>query len=225
MTASYSSLDLVFMGPPGSGKGTQARILAQRYHISHVATGDLLRGELWYGTALGAEVEPAVARGDLVSDRLLAGVLLRHIHRLSSARGFLLDGYPRNVEQALFLDDVLAERGRAIERVVVFSLPDEVVLRRLGGRLIHPGSGRIYHQDLVPPREEGRDDVSGEQLERRIDDSEEVVLRRLSIYREHTAPVEEFYRRRGLVIDIDGSQSLELVSDAVMQVVGAPVGA
>jgi len=140
MTASYSSLDLVLMGPPGCGRGTQGRLLADQYSILRVSTGDLLRDEVHRRTALGRDVEAVMARGDLVSDRVVGGMLSGLLSRSTSARGFLLDGFPRTLEQAGLLDDMLAERGRAIERVILLRLPESrlepggdeaVLLRRL----------------------------------------------------------------------------------------------
>lgn len=225
MSPAFRSLNLILLGPPGSGKGTQARLLAERYCIPHVATGEILREEVRKGSELGRDVEAAVSRGELVADNVMRGIILRHLDRESCARGFLLDGYPRTVEQAGMLDDLLAELGRAIERVILLTLPEAQIQDRLSGRLVHPGSGRIYHKVHVPPQQAGKDDVSGDDLARRFDDTPEAMKRRVAVYGAKTEVLKEYYRARGLLIEVDGSGQLQEVTEAVMRAVGAPVGA
>ena len=222
---SFKSLDLVFLDPPGSGKGTQARLLAERYGIAHISSGDVLRNEVQRKSRLGQEVEETVNGGGLVPDRLLGGIILQRLHRERCPRGFLLDGFPRTVEQANLLDDFLAELGRSIERVVLFKVPDEEALQRLQGRMVHPGSGRTYHSQLDPPKVADRDDVTGEDLVRLPEDRDDVIERRVQTYHESTAPLEEYYQARGLLVEIDGSRAKDEVTDTVMHAVGAPVGA
>jgi adenylate kinase len=189
----WSSLDLVFLGPPGSGKGTQARLLAERYSIPHISTGDLLRNEIEATTPIGRDIEQPFADGAPVPDRVVSSLVLARLDRTDSSRGFLLDGYPRSLDQAALLDRMLAELGRTLERVVLFEVDDEVAI----GRLMTAPDGH----------------------------SADVARRRVATYREHAAEVAELYRDRGLLLVIDAGRSRGEVSDAVLQAIGAPVGA
>ncbi len=223
MSPTFSSLNLVLLGPPGSGKGTQARLLAERYQLPHISTGDMLWGEVANGTGLGGEIQSDLDRGELVSDQVMSGLILQRIDREDCARGFILEGYPRKVAQAELLDGILAELGRRVEQVILLDVPDEVIVSRLRGRLIHPGSGRTYHRLEDPPKEPGVDDLSGEPLVEREDDREEVVRDRLRIYRLHAAGVADFYRKRNQLVVVDGNQAIARVADSVDEAVGAPV--
>jgi adenylate kinase len=223
MSPSYSSLNLVLLGPPGSGKGTQARLLAQRYQLPHISTGDMLWGEVANGTGLGGSVQRDLDRGELVSDRVMSGLILQRLDRDDCARGFILDGYPRRIGQAELLDGILAELGRRLERVVLLEVPDDVIVARLAGRLVHPGSGRAYHGTYDPPAEPGVDDATGEPLEAREDDREQVVRDRLRIYHEHGPKVVEYYRNRGQLITIDGDRSIEDVCESIDRSIAARV--
>ena len=223
MAPSFSSLNLVLLGPPGSGKGTQARALAERYQLPHISTGDMLWGEVANGTGLGGEVQPDLGRGELVSDRVMSGLILQRIDRDDCARGFILEGYPRKLGQAELLDGILAELGRRIERVVLLEVPDDVIVTRLAGRLVHPGSGRTYHEIYDPPKTAGIDDVTGEPLEKREDDREQVVRDRLRVFHEHAAGVLDYYRNRDQLIRVDGNQSIARVADEIDRRVGAQV--
>jgi adenylate kinase len=223
MSPSFSSLNLVLLGPPGSGKGTQARLLAERYQLPHISTGDMLWDEVANGTGLGGEVQSDLDRGELVSDRVMSGLILERLDREDCARGFILEGYPRNVRQAELLDGILAELGRRIERVVLIDVADDVIVTRLEGRLFHPGSGRVYHEVSDPPRTSGVDDVTGEPIEKRDDDCEAVVRDRLRVYHEHAAAVADHYRNRGQLVVIDGDQSIDRVAENIDHTIGAQV--
>ena len=225
MSPGFSSLNLIFLGPPCAGKGTQARLLAERYCIPHLATGDLLRDEVRRRTATGEQVKEIMATGKLVPDPILSGLILPRLHLDGAARGFILDGYPRNVEQASLLDGILAELNRSLERVLLFTVSEEEIFRRARGRRVHPVSGRTYHLELNPPRRVAGGDETGEVLIARADDDEEVVRRRVLVWRQRTAPLAEVYRRRGLLVEIEGGLPLAEVTEAVAQVVAAPVGA
>lgn len=223
MTACYSSLDLVLLGPPGSGKGTQAAMLSGAYNVPHIATGDLLREEVRAGTPVGGEVAATMAQGDLVPDRLMAGILVHRLDQDGCKRGFLLDGFPRTVEQSVLLDDLLAELGRRVERVILLDACDDVIVRRLNGRRVHLPSGRVYHLELDPPRRPDLDDVTGEPLVQRSDDREEVVRARLQVYREKTAPLAALYDARGILVRVDANRSRHEVAADVLAAVGAAV--
>jgi len=223
MTPTFSSLNLVLLGPPGSGKGTQARLLAERYQLPHISTGDMLWGEVANGTGLGGEVQPNLDRGELVSDQVMSGLILQRLDREDCARGFILEGYPRKLAQAELLDGILAELGRRIEQVFLLDVPDDVIVSRLGGRLIHPGSGRTYHRLEDPPKNPGVDDLSGEPLVERDDDREEIVRDRLRVYHQHASGVADFYRNRDQLLVVDGNQAIARVAEAVDESVGAQV--
>ena len=225
MSPSFSSLNLVLLGPPGSGKGTQAALLSERYQIPHISTGDMLRREVERGTALGLEVAAALNRGELVSNPLVAGMVLQRLDAEDCARGFVLDGFPRNAEQAALLDGVLAELGRGIERVLLLEIADEVIVSRNAGRLVHPASGRTYHVDFDPPLSAGVDDFTGEPLVQREDDHHETVRERLRVYHLESVRLIEFYRNRGQLVVVDGGCGVDEVSDAVRQAIETPVGA
>lgn len=215
MSPTFSSLNLVLLGPPGSGKGTQARLLAGCYQLPHISTGDMLWGEVVNGTGLGGVVHPNLDRGELVSDQVMSGLILERIDRDDCVRGFILEGYPRKLGQAELLDGILAELGRGLERVVLLDVPDDVIVARLGGRLVHPDSGRTYHETEDPPEVAGVDDVTGEALIKRDDDREDVVRDRLRVYHEFAGPVADYYRRRGQLVLVDGNQSIARVAEAV----------
>jgi adenylate kinase len=216
---------LVLLGPPGSGKGTQARALADRYQLPHISTGDMLWGEVANGTGLGDEVQSTLDRGELVSDRVMSGLILQRLDRDDCARGFILEGYPRKLAQAELLDGILAELGRGIERVVLLDVADDVIVARLEGRLVHPESGRVYHEVFDPPKTAGVDDLSGEPVEKRDDDRESVVRDRLEVYHRHAGPLTDFYRNRGQLVVVDGNRTITEVAEAVDESIGAGVGA
>lgn len=223
MAPTYSSLNLVLLGPPGSGKGTQARVLAKRYGLPHISTGDMLWDEVSNGTGLGDKVQPDLDRGELVSDQVLSGLILQRLDRDDCARGFILEGYPRKLGQAELLDGILAELGRRIERVIALDVPDDVIVVRLEGRLVHPASGRIYHELYDPPTSPGVDNVTGEPLRRRHDDREDVVRDRLRVYHEHAPGLADFYRNRGQLIVVNGDQSIERVAEDIDNLVSLQV--
>jgi adenylate kinase len=223
MSPTFSSLNLVLLGPPGSGKGTQARLLAERYQLPHISTGDMLWGEVANGTGLGGEVHPDLHRGELVSDKVMSGLILQRIDREDCARGFILEGYPRKLEQAELLDGILAELGRRIEQVVLLDVADDVIVARLKGRLIHPGSGRTYHRHEDPPKTSGVDDLTGEKLIQRDDDREEVVRDRLRVYHQHAEELADYYRNRDQLVVVDGNQTISRVANEMDRSVGAQV--
>jgi len=225
MSPSFSSLNIVFLGPPGSGKGTQAALLAERYRIPHISTGDMLREEVHRGTAMGIEVDEILKRGELVSDRLVAGMVLQRLDAEDCVRGFVLDGFPRNAEQATLLDGVLAELGRGIERVLFLEVSDEMIVARNEGRLVHAESGRTYHVDFNPPKTAGQDDLTGEPLVQRDDDGEETVSERLRVFHLEATPLIDFYRNRGQLVVVDGEKSPNEVNEAVLQAIETPVSA
>ncbi|MBM3957242.1 MAG: adenylate kinase [Gemmatimonadetes bacterium] len=195
---------IVILGPPGAGKGTQAARLADALKLSHLATGDMLRGEVASGTPLGQQARSYMERGELVPDDVVIRMILARLEAPDAAGGLILDGFPRTVAQAEALDGALAEVGAPIDRALLLRVPDDELVRRLAGRFTCAQCQRPYHAVFSPPERPGRCDVCGGELTQRPDDRPESVRRRLAVYREQTAPVMEYYRRTGIITEVDG---------------------
>ncbi len=210
-------MNLVLLGPPGAGKGTQADRVSKALGIPHLSSGDILRAERKAKTDLGREAQDYMDRGVLVPDHLILSMMMAHISKPDAARGFLSDGFPRTLPQAEGLDARLAERGRALDRVVNIEVPDEDVIGRLGGRANCPNCNRIYHDLFSPPASPGVCDDCGERLTRRRDDSPEVVRQRLRTYHEETSPLVDYYRNRGLLRQVSGLGDVEEVSARIRE--------
>ncbi len=208
---------IILLGAPGAGKGTQAERLVRRYGIPRIATGDMLREAVRKKTELGLAAEKVMAAGGLVTDEVIVGLVKERVRRDDCAGGFLFDGFPRTIAQA----EALAREGIPVDAVLLIDVPDDAIVRRLSGRRVHPGSGRVYHVEFNPPAVEGRDDVTGEALTQRDDDREETVRRRLAVYREHTRPLLDHYAdmARGggtvRVATVDGAADVETVGRRV----------
>lgn len=202
---------IILLGPPGAGKGTQANNLTRDYGLVQLSTGDMLRAAVKSGTEIGLKAKAVMDAGELVSDEIVAGIVKERIQQSDCANGFMLDGFPRTQVQAELLDQMLAELGVGIDRVVEFQVDDDAVVRRISGRRIHQSSGRTYHVEFKPPKQEGRDDVTGEPLIQREDDNADTVQNRLNAYHEQTAPLVSYYTEKGDLVSIDGMQSPEEV--------------
>lgn len=181
---------IILLGAPGAGKGTQAKYLTEKYGIPQISTGDMLRAAVKEGSELGRKVQSVMESGGLVTDDIIIALVQDRITRPDCAKGFLFDGFPRTIPQA----QALVDAGIPIDHVVEIHVPDDEIVKRLSGRRVHPGSGRVYHVDHNPPRNEGRDDLSGEPLMQRDDDREDTVRKRLQVYHEQTEPLVTFYR-------------------------------
>ena len=181
---------LILLGAPGAGKGTQAQFLCERFAIPQISTGDMLRAAVKAQTELGLQAKKVMDAGGLVSDDIILGLVKDRIAEPDCAKGFLFDGFPRTLVQA----HAMVDAGVSIDHVVEIAVSDEEIVSRLSGRRVHPGSGRVYHLQFNPPRKEGLDDETGEQLVQREDDAEATVRRRLGIYHEQTSPLIAFYK-------------------------------
>lgn len=181
-------MHLILLGAPGAGKGTQAKLITQALHIPAISTGDILRAAIREGTPLGLQVKELVDGGRLVPDELVTALVAERLKAPDCQKGFLLDGYPRTVAQAKSLRQLTS-----LDYVIDIDVPDEEIIKRLSGRRIHPASGRTYHVIYQPPQQEGKDDLTGDALVQRPDDSEETVKKRLAVYHEQTHPLREFY--------------------------------
>ncbi len=204
---------LVFIGPPGIGKGTYASAVSKVYGIPHISTGDIFREEIKQGTELGRKVKEYVERGELVPDEIVIEVVRKRLLQEDCKRGFILDGFPRTLKQAEALDKITK-----IDLVLNFKAPDEVIIERLSGRLICSKCGAIYHRKWMPPKKPGICDKCGGPLITREDDRPEVIRHRLELFRRQFAPIIEYYRRKGLLVDVDASEQAEIVVPRVLKV-------
>ena len=180
---------ILLLGAPGAGKGTQAAFIKDKFNIPQISTGDMLRAAVRAGTPLGLEAKKVMDAGELVSDDLIMGLVKERIRQDDCRQGYLFDGFPRTLGQA----EAMRQEGIEIDCVVEIVVADEEIIKRLSGRRVHPGSGRVYHIEFNPPQRPGRDDVTGEALIQREDDKEETVRKRLQVYHEQTSPLVRFY--------------------------------
>ncbi len=196
--------NIILMGPPGAGKGTQATDLVERYHIPHISTGDMFREAIKNKTPLGQKAEAIIARGDLVPDDITVGLVKERLSQDDCANGYLLDGFPRTIPQAEALEEIGKEIGRPVNAVIDISVPEEVLIDRIGGRRVCPKCGASYHVRNMKPKVEGKCDHCGSDLIQRKDDNPESFKVRLENYYKQTAPVSDFYEARKLLRRYDG---------------------
>lgn len=212
-------MKIVLLGAPGSGKGTQARFICERYGVVQISTGDMLRAAVQAGTELGKKAKAIMDAGELVPDELILALIRERIAQPDCAAGFLLDGFPRTIAQA----EGLEKMGVSLDYVIEIGVPDEEIVKRLSGRRVHPGSGRVYHLLYNPPKQDCKDDITGEPLIQRADDREETVRKRLEIYRCQTAPLVDFYRQRAKVgqvrfATVSGVGRVEAIRARILQI-------
>jgi adenylate kinase len=212
---------LILLGPPGAGKGTQAKFIEERLHVPHISTGDLLRAAVREQTVLGKEAQQYMNRGDLVPDDLVVKLLEERVRATDCDHGFLLDGFPRNVNQANVLEQMLSTRMMKIAHVVSIAVPQDELVRRLSGRRTCRTCGAMFHVVFSPPAREGVCDQCGGELLQRDDDREETIRARLVVYERQTAPLHDYYRERGLLRTIDGVGSTETVRARMFAQIGA----
>jgi adenylate kinase len=210
-----SELNLVLLGPPGAGKGTQAERLVSDFDLPYYATGDILRAAVKDETKLGAEAKGYMDKGELVPDDLICKVIMERIDQPEAEDGFLLDGFPRNTEQADILENALQSRGRSLTAVLLIDAPDDQVVKRISGRRVCVKNQHVYHVDFDPPKHEGVCDQDGSRLIQRDDDKPETVKKRLEVYHGQTAPLIDYYDSRGLLRRFDGSRTPSDVHDHI----------
>jgi adenylate kinase len=208
---------IVLLGPPGAGKGTQARKLSERYGLPVIGTGDIFRDHVARATALGLAAKEYMDRGDYVPDEIAVNMVLERLEQSDTREGFILDGFPRTVAQAQALEGALAAASRPLSAVLNFKIGDEVAVKRLMSRIVCPNCKRVYNLEFKRPRVEGICDVCGHRLEPRSDDDEDTIRRRLEVYRRETQPLVLYFWERGLLRDIDAEAPEEVVADRTIE--------
>ena len=213
-------MKIIMLGAPGAGKGTQAKMIAEKYGIPHVSTGDIFRANIKNGTELGKEAKKYMDQGLLVPDELTVKILLDRVAQPDCEKGYVLDGFPRTIPQAEVLDKALSELGDAIDYAINVDVPDENIVKRMSGRRACVTCGATYHIEHVPPKKEGICDKCGAELILRDDDKPETVLNRLKVYHEQTQPLIEFYTAKGVLKTVDGTVDMQDVFNAIVSILG-----
>ena len=214
-------MNLILLGPPGAGKGTQAKLLAERLGIPQISTGDMLRAAVKAGTPVGREARAIMERGELVPDEMVIGLFRDRSSQADAAGGFILDGFPRTVTQAEALRKILAERGQGIDRVVSIDVPEEDLVSRIAGRRTCRSCQSMYHVQASPPKAAGKCDRCGGELYQRADDNEDTVRERLRVYRSQTEPLIDHYDRDGVVRRVRGTGPIELIYEAIQAAIAS----
>jgi adenylate kinase len=213
-------MNLVLLGPPGAGKGTQAAKIIEKYGIPHISTGDILRSNIKEGTLFGKKAKEYMDKGELVPDSLVIEIAKERLDRDDCREGFLLDGFPRTVTQAKALDDHLAVKDKKIDHVLDIKVEKEELISRLTGRRVCRNCGATYHAVNIPPKEEGICDICGGELYQRADDNRETVENRIEVYKTQTAPLIDYYEKQGNIKHFDGSIGLENLFAQISEILG-----
>ncbi|MDN5278045.1 MAG: adenylate kinase [Clostridiales bacterium] len=214
-----SNLNLIFLGPPGAGKGTQAQRVVEKYSIPQISTGDLMRAAVSSGSALGEKLKNYMSAGALVPDELVLDILLERIGHEDCANGFLLDGFPRTVAQAEALETALVERNSPLSGVISIDVPDQVLTSRLTARRICSKCSASYHLEFLKPQKDGICDKCSGELYQRKDDSEEVIKNRLKVYHEQTAPLVDFYQKKKILYPVDGNKKIDMIFQEICDII------
>lgn len=214
-------MKIIMLGAPGAGKGTQAKKIADKYQIPHISTGDIFRANIKEGTELGKKAKSYMDQGQLVPDELTLELIMDRFQNPDCKNGYVLDGFPRTIPQAEALTEALAKKGETIDYAINVEVPDENIINRMGGRRACLACGSTYHIVYAPTRVEGICDRCGEKLVLRDDDKPETVKKRLNVYHNQTQPLIEYYTRQGKLAEVDGTQSMEDVFNAIVKILGA----
>ena len=213
-------MKIIMLGAPGAGKGTQAKMIAEKYSVPHVSTGDIFRANIKNGTELGKEAKKYMDQGLLVPDELTVKILLDRVAQDDCKNGYVLDGFPRTIPQAQVLDKALSELDDAIDYAINVDVPDENIIRRMGGRRACLTCGATYHVEFAAPKTEGVCDTCGDKLVLRDDDKPETVKNRLDVYHKQTQPLIDFYEAKGILKSVDGTVPMEDVFAAITEILG-----
>lgn len=213
-------MKIIMLGAPGAGKGTQAKMIAEKYGLPHISTGDIFRANIKNGTELGKEAKEYMDKGLLVPDELTVRLLLDRVAQDDCKNGYVLDGFPRTIPQAEVLDDKLSELGEKVDYAINVDVPDENIVNRMSGRRACLNCGATYHIVSIPPKKEGICDVCGSELVLRDDDRPETVQNRLKVYHEQTQPLIDFYEKKGVLRSVDGTLPMEEVFTAITKILG-----
>ena len=211
------NIHIILLGPPGCGKGTQSQKLIREFGFVQLSTGDMLRAAISKGTEIGMQAKSIIDKGELVSDKIVIGIVRDRIFSTECECGYMLDGFPRTLAQAEKLDQILSDSNQKIDVVLRLCVPDDMAIRRIAGRRFHITSGRSYNIEFNPPKIEGRDDITSEKLVQREDDKEEIVQSRLNTYHELTEPLVKYYQKQGILKAIDGTGSPENIYSEIIQ--------
>ena len=214
-------MKIIMLGAPGAGKGTQAKKIAAKYDIPHISTGDIFRANIKNGTELGNKAKTYMDQGLLVPDELVVDLVVDRVQQDDCKNGYVLDGFPRTIPQAEALDKALAEFGDKIDYAIDVNVPDENIVKRMGGRRACVGCGATYHLVYAPTKTEGICDVCGKELILRDDDKPETVQKRLNVYHEHTQPLIDYYTKAGILKTVDGTVDINDVFAAIVEILGA----
>lgn len=213
-------MKIIMLGAPGAGKGTQAKMIAEKYSIPHISTGDIFRANIKNGTELGKKAKTFIDAGQLVPDELVVDLVIDRFKEDDCKNGYVLDGFPRTIPQAEALDNALKAIGDKVDFAIDVEVPDENIVRRMGGRRACVGCGATYHVEFNPPKVQDVCDVCGEELILRDDDKPETVTNRLNVYHEQTKPLIDYYEKQGIVHTIDGTQTMDQVFSDIRKILG-----
>ena len=213
-------MKIIMLGAPGAGKGTQAKMIAEKCGIPHISTGDIFRANIKNGTELGAKAKEYMDKGLLVPDELVCDLVVDRIQQADCEKGYILDGFPRTIPQAEALENALNAIEQKLDYAIDIDVPDENIINRMSGRRACVGCGATYHVLFTPTKVEGKCDVCGESLILRDDDKPETVKKRLDVYHTQTQPLIDFYTERKVLVEVDGTQSMDKVFDDIMKILG-----
>lgn len=213
-------MNIILLGPPGAGKGTQASKLIDEFGAVQISTGDIFRTNIKNNTELGQKAQSYMNKGKLVPDELTIDLVWDALDKVEDGKMILLDGFPRNITQAQALDEGMKKRDDKVDKVVNIKVPEDVVIERISGRRVNLSTGRVYHIKYNPPKVEGIDDETGEKLIQREDDTKEAVKERLDVYNEHTSVLIDYYDKKGILVTIDGAKTPDEVFDQIKKSLG-----